>query len=278
MVKSAGVLRSGVAGRPAATYAAAMRRWVAAIAVAASVALSAPAAAEPGPLFDPAEHVDYQLGGAKDDVRASVGIVVRDRTAEPLSGRYNVCYVNGFQTQPDERRFWRRHHWRLVLKDGGRPVVDSAWGEWLLDIRTATKRQALARIVGRWTERCADDGFDAVEYDNLDSFTRSHHLIKARHARAFARLLADRAHDAGLPAGQKNWAEWDGSRVFDFAVAEQCGRWRECRSYATSYGDHVLAIEYRRRDFNRTCEGYGDRWPVVLRDLGLTPDGVRRYC
>jgi hypothetical protein len=278
MVKSGGVVGSDTTRPPSTTYAAAMRRRVAAIAVAASVALSAPAAAAPGPLFDPADHVDYQLGGAKDDIRASIGIVVRDRKAEPLAGRYNVCYVNGFQTQPDERQFWRRHHWRLVLKDGGRPVVDSAWGEWLLDIRTATKRQALARIVGRWTERCAGDGFDAVEYDNLDSFSRSHRLIKARHAKAFARLLAGRAHDVGLPAGQKNWAEWDGSRVFDFAVAEQCGRWRECHDYAASYGDHVLAIEYRRRDFNRTCEGYGDRWPVVLRDLELTPDGVRRYC
>ena len=121
-----------------------MRRWVAAVAVAASMAVASPAAAEPGPLFRPGEDVDYQLGGVWDDVPDHVGIVVRDRKAVPLEGRYNVCYVNGFQTQPDEKRFWR-NHWRLVLKDDGRPVVDSAWGEWLLDIRTADKRQALAR-------------------------------------------------------------------------------------------------------------------------------------
>src|SRR3954451_3580056 len=74
---------------------------------------------------------DYQLGGARP-VPAHVGIVERDRHASPVSGRYNVCYVNGFQTQVDERRFWRRHHWRLVLHDHGTPVVDSVWGEWLL--------------------------------------------------------------------------------------------------------------------------------------------------
>ncbi|MDZ5619969.1 endo alpha-1,4 polygalactosaminidase [Nocardioides bizhenqiangii] len=256
-----------------------MRGWLAAVAVAASMAVAGPAAAAPGPLFDPGQDVDYQLGGVRDDLPDDVGIVVRDRKAAPLAGRYNVCYVNGFQTQPDERRFWREHHWRLVLKDDGRPVVDSAWGEWVLDIRTREKRRALARIVGGWTDRCADDGFDAVEYDNLDSFSRSHRLVTRRHAKAFARLLVGRAHDAGLPVGQKNWAEWDGSTIgFDFAVAEECGRWRECRRYAASYGDHVLAIEYRRRDFRRTCTGYGERWPVVLRDLALTPRGVHRWC
>lgn len=258
-----------------------MRRWVAAVAVfvAAASMVAVPAAAQPGPLFDPASDVDYQLGGVWDAVPDHVGIVVRDRTAEPLAGRYNICYVNGFQTQPDERRFWRRHHWRLVLKDDGRPVVDTAWGEWLLDIRTADKRRALARIVGRWTARCADDGYDAVEYDNLDSFSRSHRLVRRRHAIAFARLLVDRAHGAGLPAGQKNFAEWDGSEIgFDFAVAEECGRWRECGRYAESYGDLVLAIEYRRRDFRYTCSRYGDRWPVVRRDLALTPGGAHAWC
>src|SRR4051812_49812076 len=78
--------------------------------------------------------VDYQLGGDRP-VPDHVGIVVRDREAEPVEGTFNVCYVNGFQTQPDERPFWRRH-WRLVLKRHGEPVVDEAWGEWLLDVRT----------------------------------------------------------------------------------------------------------------------------------------------
>lgn len=259
-------------------YADEVRGWVLVLTV-AMVALAAPAAAAPGPLFDPEDDVDYQLGGAWDRVPEKVGIVVRDRTAAPLEGRYNVCYVNGFQTQPDERRFWRRHHWRLVLKDDGRPVVDEVWGEWLLDTRTRAKRRALARIVGRWTQGCAADGFDAVEYDNLDSFTRSHRLIKGRQALAYARLLVRRAHGAGLPAGQKNLAGWDGTTIgFDFAVAEECGRWRECGRYAASYGDLVLAVEYRDQDFRRTCRAYGERWPVVRRNLALTPGGVHEWC
>ena len=241
-----------------------------------SVALAAPAAADvdPPPMDT---DVDYQLGGATP-MPAHVGIVVRDRRAAPANGRYNVCYVNGFQTQPDERRFWKQRM-RLVLKRNGKPVVDEAWGEWLLDIRTQAKREALARIIGRWTERCADDEFAAVEYDNLDSFTRSHRMLKRKHAIAFARLLVRRAHAADLAVGQKNLAGFDGSRIgFDFAVAEECARYRECQRYVASYGRRVLVIEYRKRDFRRACRTYADELAIVLRDRDLTPAGIRRWC
>jgi hypothetical protein len=240
------------------------------------LALSAPAHADPAPLPTGTD-VDYQLGGPAD-VPGNVGIVVRDRTAEPVPGAYNVCYVNGFQTQPDEKALWRRHR-DLLLRDHGRPVVDQAWGERLLDIRTPARRERLARIVGRWTAGCARDGFDAVEYDNLDSFSRSHGLIRARHAKAFARMLTATAHDAGLAAGQKNWATLDGTRLgFDLAVAEECGRYDECGAYVDHFGDQVLVVEYRARDFATTCREHGDLLAVVLRDLDLSPDGVRRWC
>jgi len=239
--------------------------------------LGAPAAADPAPLPTGTD-VDYQLGGTAS-VPDNVGIVVRDRTAEPAPGTYNVCYVNGFQTQPDAKRYWRKHR-DLLLQDGrGRLVEDEAWGEWILDIRTPAKRARLATIVGRWTAGCARDGFDAVEYDNLDSFSRSDGLVRAKHARAFARMLTAKAHDAGLAVGQKNWATLDGTRLgFDFAVSEECGRYAECGAYVDHFGDQVLVVEYRARDFATTCREYGDLLAVVHRDLDLSPDGVRRWC
>ena len=121
---------------------------------------------------------DYQLGGNRS-VPDHVGIVVRDRQARAAAGLYNVCYINGFQTQPNEKRFWRKH-WQLVLKKHGEPVVDEAWGEWLLDIRTGPKRKKLAGIMGRWIDRCAADGYAAVEFDNLDSFARSRRSDRPR--------------------------------------------------------------------------------------------------
>ena len=220
---------------------------------------------------------DYQLGGNRS-VPANVTIVARDRKAAPIAGRYNICYVNGFQTQPDERTFWRKH-WGLVLKKNSRAVVDEGWGEWVLDTRTPAKRKRIATIVGRWIDGCARDGFQAVEFDNLDSFSRSRRLISRADNKAMARLLVARAHRAGLAAGQKNWVEWNGRRAgFDFAIAEQCGQWRECGGYVKNYGSQVVVIEYRAVDFAWTCEHYGDRLAVVLRDRNLTTTGVRRFC
>jgi hypothetical protein len=260
-----------------------MRRWrlvaVALSVLALLIGLVAPAQAGRSVTLPPTgTDWDYQLGGPRP-VPAHVGIVERDRHAAPLSGKYDVCYVNGFQTQVEEKRFWRRHHWRLVLKDAGGPVVDSVWGEWLLDTRTAAKRKALARIVGRWTDRCAQDGFAGVEYDNLDSFSRSHHLLTRADNRKYAALLVERAHTAGLAAAQKNWAEWDGTVVhYDFAIAEQCAQYDECRSYVNHYGADVFDVEYRAEAFRRACAQWGEVIPVVRRDVDLTRHGVRRWC
>ncbi len=263
-----------------------------ALVVALVVALGAPMTAQARPLPDPqperAPSVtlptpnvdwDYQIGGAFPPA-SGVGIVSRDRHAEPAAGAYNLCYVNAFQTQADEKAFWR-NHWRLVLKKDGRPVVDSVWGEWLLDTRTPSKRHALADIVGRWTERCANDGFDAVEYDNFDSWNRSKHLISKPDNIAYARLLTARAHGAGLAAAQKNWAEIAdrGPDIgFDFAVAEECARWHECGSYAVPYDDRVLVVEYRDRDFTRGCDRWGERLSIVRRDVAVSPDGPNLRC
>ncbi|HYF73014.1 MAG TPA: endo alpha-1,4 polygalactosaminidase [Nocardioides sp.] len=263
---------SRAAGYVAALLVLALLAVIPATAVAATRAAAPPV--EPLPT---GTDVDYQLGGARP-VPAHVGIVARDREARPVAGRYNVCYVNGFQTQEHERAFWERHL-RLVLKQGGEPVEDEAWDEWLLDVRTKEKRADLARIVGRWVRGCAADGFDAVELDNLDSFTRSRGLIPRRAALAYARLLVRAGHRAGLAVGQKNLAGYDGTAIgFDFVVAEECGRYRECDAYVEDYGDRVLAIEYRRADFRWTCEHVGERLPVVLRDRDLSPTGVRRWC
>ncbi|WP_198412340.1 endo alpha-1,4 polygalactosaminidase [Nocardioides mangrovicus] len=220
---------------------------------------------------------DYQLGGAVAPA-ANVRVVTRDRTQAPAPGVYDVCYVNAFQTQPGQRRFWR-HHQRLLLHDHGRAVVDQAWGEWLLDVGTPAKRRALARIVGRWIDGCARSGYQAVELDNLDSFSRSHHLLTRSDDLALARLLVRRAHRAGLAVGQKNWATLDGRRIgFDFAVAEQCGQYHECDAYLAHYGGEVVDVEYTDAGFRWACDHVGEEISVERRDVDLTPGGVRAWC
>jgi hypothetical protein len=219
---------------------------------------------------------DYQLGGPYH-LPAGVGTVVRDRTAAPAPGAYNICYVNAFQAQPDAVAWWREHHPDLLLRDRADAlVVDEDWGEPLLDITTSGRRQRLSDIVGGWIDGCAGQGFDAVEADNLDSYLRSDGLIGRGQAVAFARLLTVRAHRAGLAVGQKNAAEMSGLRDrigFDFAVAEECARYDECDAYANAYDDVVFVVEYRKEDFTLACRQWGKRLAVLLRDRDLEPAG-----
>ena len=92
-----------------------------------------------------------------------------------------------------------------------------------------------------------------------------------------ARMLAEQGNTEATELADLFCREARQRIGFDFAVAEECGRYRECGAYRRLYGDHVLAIEYRRRDFRRTCATVGDQISVVLRDRAVTAPGSRTY-
>jgi hypothetical protein len=211
---------------------------------------------------------DYQIGEPYKPPRG-VRVVSRDWfDAKPPKRGYAICYVNAFQTQddspdvvrPDERSAWPAD---LVLSSLG---DDPNWGgEYLVDISTAAKRRRAADWLQPMIETCKRKGYDAVEYDNLDSWTRFDGTPREGDvpfgkpsALAFAALITRRAHALGLAVGQKNTAELT-------------------RRQARVYGNHVIAIEYRRRDFRYTCRTVGDRISVVLRDVDVTAPGSRTY-
>lgn len=235
---------------------------------------------------------DYQIGGDYP-LPDGVSVVSRDWfSGDPAPApAYSICYVNAFQTQanesgverPDERSNWPR---KLVLSKLG---DDPHWGgEYLVDIRNAAKRKRAARWVGQMIDGCADKGYDAVEFDNLDSWTRFDGTPLAkrvpfgkRQALAFAKLLAARAHADDMAVGQKNTADvtpGQSSAVgFDFAIAEECGHYDECDRYRKVYGDSVIAIEYHRDDFDEDCQTIGDEISVVLRDRNVSMPGSPGY-
>ena len=228
----------------------------------------------------PNARFDYQLGGAYPPP-SGVTVVSRDRTAAPEPGLYNICYINGFQIQPGDVAWWKAEHPDLMLRGkDGKLVIDRDWDEIMLAPTTPERRTALAGVIGKWIARCAADGFDAVEIDNLDTFTRADKLITEDDAVAQMRLFANAAHAVGLPIAQKNSAEITGRQAemgTDFAVAEECNRWKECDAYTRAYGDHVLVIEYRRRDFDAGCAAYPDL-SIVLRDLDLVTPADKGYA
>jgi hypothetical protein len=229
----------------------------------------------------PGAPFDYQLGGAYPPA-ADVQVVGRDSTDEP-SGRYDICYVNGFQTQPQDSTSWLRDAPQLLLHRDGKPYVDPGWpDEYLLDVSSAENRAAILQRMTPTLERCAQKGFDAVEIDNLDSWTRSPDAFGIDAAIAMARGYADLAHSLHLAIGQKNGAGHSAQLQrevgFDFAITEECVRYRECGDYTSAYGQRVYDIEYDGLD----CGATGRPEATILRDHDLsTPsdDGyVRRSC
>lgn len=235
------------------------------------------------PTFPEGAPADYQLGGAYPPP-AGVAMVVRDSTDAPAEGLYNVCYVNGFQTQPAEREQWLRERRDLVLfgKDG-RPLVDPNWpDELVLDTSTVEKRARLAVIVGTTIQACASAGFDAVEVDNLDSDTRSRGALTVENNLSFAALLVGKAHDRGLHIGQKNSAglgrRGKEEAGFDFAVAEECLAFDECGAYTDVYGKRVLDVEYTDNlPVGGVC-GKADRpRATIVRDRHLVRPGAPGY-
>ncbi|WP_440711562.1 endo alpha-1,4 polygalactosaminidase [Herbiconiux sp. YIM B11900] len=224
--------------------------------------------------------VDYQLGGGYPPSEG-VTVVARDSTDEPAGGLYSICYLNGFQTQPGAD--WPDE---LVLHDAsGAEVFDPGWpDERLLDISTAGKREAIAEQLQPAIAGCRADGFQAVEFDNLDSYTRSDEALGLDDAVAMATLLVASAHAEGLAAGQKNTAELeDRGRTgigFDFAVAEECRRFDECASYTEVYGSQVIDIEYTDDLGGSLAEVCADpQLPPasVVRDRDLLPAGAKGH-
>jgi hypothetical protein len=230
----------------------------------------------------------YQIGGPFTP-EAGVTIVDRDRHARPVPRLYNVCYVNAFQAQTGEEHWWRANHPDLLLSRHGHPIIDPGWNEQLLDTSTGAKRSALAKIVGGWMARCGRDGFQAVEPDNLDSWSRSKHALTIADNLAFASLLVAIAHRDGLAIAQKNAAGISsrGRRAgFDFAIAEECQAYHECGDYMRAYGREVIEIEYPdnggRKGFAAACRARGGEISIVYRDRDVKPAGrhgfIEQHC
>ncbi|GIJ49138.1 hypothetical protein Val02_60240 [Virgisporangium aliadipatigenens] len=280
----------------------------------AAVAFSGVPAADAAAISYPKPRAkfDYQIGGAYTPP-SGVTVVSRDRGDDPAPGLYNICYVNGFQGQPGAANVEGTSAWfkatseraaLLLKRNNGQYFEDPEWpGEIMFDIRTDAKRRSLANIVGGWIARCAADGFQAVEIDNLDTFTRSFvsgssgaTYISEDNAKAYARLLTAAAHANGLAVAQKNTLELEldangdltqpnmGRELgFDFGIVEECGantdsEYAECQLYKQVWGGAMFVIEYTRAGYNTACTALRGTASVIRRDVSVSPGGPYQFC
>ena len=235
-------------------------------------------------------YFDYQLGGDYPPA-AEVEVVVRDWFAgEPAVGLYNICYVNAFQTQPPDEsdRPDERDGWPASVVSS---FEDPDWpGEFIIDLGTVEQRAAAASFVNTMIDTCKAKGFDAVEFDNLDSYLRAGALsFDLFETLQFAATITAHAHDLKMAVAQKNTAELTRAQAldvvgFDFAVVEECAEFDECQVYKAIYGITILAIEYSVEGMTKACVDFGiGGVPVVRRDRNLVlPDDpsyeFETYC
>jgi hypothetical protein len=126
---------------------------------------------------------------------------------------------------------------------------------------------------GPAVDGCAAGGFDAVEADNLDSWTRSGGALDAGDAAAMARLLVGRAHAAGLAIAQRNAVALAGADLgFDVAVTEDCALFDSCAPYARAYGV-VLDVECTDEGFAAASARGAAGVSAVRRDRAVSPPG-----
>lgn len=227
---------------------------------------------------------DSQLGGAYPPPDG-VSVLSRDRTEPPVPGLYNICYINAFQTQPQELGLWTSLPISVLLtRPDGSIVEDPNWpGEVILDTSTAEKRAALFLVTSQWIAQCARYGFQAIEADNLDTYSRSNGALTVADNLAYASALAAYAHGLGLAFAQKNGVELGQqgkSAGFDFAIVESCQMYAECDAYTDVYGRNVIEIEYTDTDprfFETACAARGEKISVIRRDRNLTMSGDPSY-
>jgi hypothetical protein len=228
---------------------------------------------------------DYQIGGVYQP-EAKVKIVVRDRSKLPVGDRYNICYLNALQTQPDPMdgslSWWKKNHNDLLVKKpDGEPVIDPEWDEGILDISTAEKRQRILDIQKKWIEGCKSSRYQAVEADNLDSHTRAGGAFDINATKEFMKAFVRHAHEKGLAVAQKNGGELGDSGKkyigFDFAITEDCQVNDECGPYKQAFGDNVFQIEYTDEAFQKSCADRGGKTSIIRRDRAVVPYGHPDY-
>ncbi len=217
---------------------------------AASAALPPPAPCSGGPCWAPepsSEPWQWQLQGRIDlSVPAPVYDIDMDNRASVVDkihagGARAICYLSVGTYEPfrdDADQFPHR-----VLGKRLARFENERW----LDIR---KLELLRPIMEARFDRCRDEGFDAVEPDNVDGY-QNHTGVKlrARHQLAYDTWVANAVHERGMAVGLKN----DLGQVdrllpyFDFAVNEQCFQYRECGALDpfVAAGKPVLGAEYK---------------------------------
>jgi hypothetical protein len=189
------------------------------------------------------------------------------------AGGHAICYVDAGDAEtyrPDYHRFvaFDRDCGGCLI---GNPFSPIFADEFFLNIDNDRGQRSFVLKVNRdRATKCANAGFDAIEWDVVDTFEDPHSgfRISARSQLMFNTRLANIAHALGLSVALKN----DPSQIadlepyFDFAIVEECFQYHFCAGHPSpgevafvEAGKAVFEVEYEltRDEFCPRAERLG---------------------
>lgn len=158
-------------------------------------------------------------------------------------------------------------------------VLGKTYEDWpderFLDIR---RLDVLLPIMKSRFEACRNEGFDAIEPDNMDVHDNdSGFPITADDVVAYVARLATIAHSLDLGIGQKNVPDLTADLInhMDFLIAESCfqDKWCDDVNAYVRAGKPIFDAEYTDRpiDFQEACEFAAQQnIAMILKDRDLT--------
>jgi hypothetical protein len=193
-------------------------------------------------VFDVDLYVDQTVSGNNTTLNTAATSAIH------AAGKKAICYVSAGSWEdwrPDANQFPAS----VLGSKNGFP------GERWLDVRQTS---VLLPIMEARVQKCAQAGFDGVEWDNVDGYTnRTGFPLTASDQLTYDASLANLAHTYGLTVALKNDVEQvaDLAPYFDYAVNEQCQQYSECSGYTANFvnaGKAVFQVEYKLK-LNKFC-------------------------
>ena len=205
-------------------------------------------------VFDIDLYVDQKVAGDGNFVVDTAAV-----DAIHAAGGHAICYLDAGDAEtyrPDYQQFVdfdHACHGCLI----GNPFSQVFPDEFFLNINNDQGQRAFILQVDRArVAKCAQAGFDGVEWDIIDTFEDPHSgfHISYRTQLMFDTRLANLAHSHGMSVAMKN----DPSQVkdllpyFDYAIVEECFQYHFCsgnpkpgEDVFVQAGKPVFEVEYR---------------------------------
>lgn len=200
-------------------------------------------------VFDIDLYVDGEVAGNNSTPNTAAVKAIHARGARA------VCYVDAGSIEdyrPDYRQFvdWHKSHGNSLL---GKPFSDDFPDErWANINNDKGQRDFLLKMMEARAAKCAQAGFDGVEFDVVNAHEEGRSVtgwtVSAATQLTYNRALAALGHKYGLAVALKNdlsqAAELEPS--FDFAVNESCFTYDECDELKPfiKAGKPVFHVEY----------------------------------